>query len=327
MPLIGMFINLAEDDPEVSTRRDAFLQGLGSFNDLHVAMRFGGGKYRKNDTDTADTNYLDIAGQLANLTPDLYICTCWPTLRSLLTVRDPNTPIVFAGLVDLTMDPTGSGGHFNIPDNNLYGFVDYGTNLCDQWSGYLTMIAPIVKRAAVVYNANDNRPGQGQDFAYNEIVKNAGPLTPYKIDVRSKTLADDIKAFASCTGPFAAPGLPCTPGGLIVPAGSPTAAVRKTIIQAAKDNKLPAVYANRIYAFDGGLLSRGPNSSTLYLYAGHYANQILNKTPPTTNKIDISQTGDKPIFETVINLDTAAAINLTVNPTLLKAADVIIGRG
>jgi hypothetical protein len=317
-----MFTNLVEDDPEVSTRRDAFLQGLGSCNDLHVAMRFGGGKYRKNDTDTTDTNYLDLAAQLANLTPDLYICTCWPTLRSLLTVRDPNTPIVFAGLVDLTTNPTGSGGHFDmIP--NLYGFVDYGTNLCDQWSGYLTMIAPIVKRAAVIYNYKDNRPGQ--DFAYNEIIK--GSPTPYKIDVRSQTLADDIKAFASCTSPFSASGLPCTPGGLIVPAGSPTAAVRKTIIQAAKDNKLPAVYANRLYTFNGGLISRGPISSTLYLYAGHYANQILNKTPPTTNKIDLSQTGDKPIFETVINLDAARAINLTVNPTLLKAADVIIGGG
>jgi hypothetical protein len=43
MPPLGMCINLAEDDAEVSTRRDAFLQGLGLFNDLHVAMGFGGG--------------------------------------------------------------------------------------------------------------------------------------------------------------------------------------------------------------------------------------------------------------------------------------------
>ena len=42
MPLIGMFINLASDDPEISTRRDGFLRGLGPQSNLRIAMRFGG---------------------------------------------------------------------------------------------------------------------------------------------------------------------------------------------------------------------------------------------------------------------------------------------
>jgi hypothetical protein len=189
MPLIGMFINLASDDPEISTRRDGFLQGLGPQSNLRIAMRFGGDG-GNNIVDYA--TYAMKANALATLNPDLYVCSCWPTLRALLSTRDPSTPIVFAGLADLTVNPASQY------DPNVFGFVDYGANLCAQWPAYLSQIAPNVTRAAVVYDVNSTQ--LNRDLVYAAIFAAKGRLILSKIDVRSATLANDIANFAAAAG-------------------------------------------------------------------------------------------------------------------------------
>jgi ABC-type uncharacterized transport system substrate-binding protein len=150
-----------------------------------------------------------------------------------------------------------------------------------------------------------------KDAAYMAIDAAKGNLTLSKIDVRSGTLANDIANFATAAG---------GPGGLIVASGTPMATIRKTIIPA----KLPAVYGNRLYVFDGGLISRGTYMPNLYLYAGNCAKQILKGTPPAQT-IDISQTGDDAVFETVINLNTAKALggNILTNAKAIPA-DLVI---
>ncbi|SRR6266566_327990 len=307
MPLIGMFMNVAEDDREMAGRRDAFLQGLGPVSNLRIAMRFGGADY---------LSYPMKAGALAKRTPapDLYFCSCWPTLRALLDVRDPRTPIVFAGVADVTPDPAAN---YELP--NVFGFIDYGANLCAQWPEYLRQIAPSVTRAAVIYDVNDStQPQRVRDLMFMAIDAAKGNLSLSKIDVRSATLEQDIQDFAS-SGPRST-------AGLIVPALTPVGVARKKIIP----SHLPAVYGNRLYAIDGGLISRGTNTPNLYLYAGHYANQILNGTPPP-RPIDISQTGKDPnklpIFETVINLHTANTLGgdiLAKAMSMALQADLVI---
>ena len=304
MPLIGMFMNLAEDDREVSNRRDLFLQGLGPMGDLRIAMRFGGergghivdyGTYRKK------------ADDLAKLNPDLYICSCWPTLRALLDRRVKSTPIVFAGLAHTY--PTTAY------EDNVFGFVDYGANLCVQWPAYLSLIAPDLKRAAVVYDVNP--PGdivKNKDYVYNIIDGAKGNLALEVIDVRPDDKVEDaIKKFANGG-----------PGGLIVPASTPMGTIRHRIIPAAACNKLPAIYGNRLYAIHGGLISRGALTTNLYFYAGNYAKQILNGMTPTP-AIDLTQTGKYPnkpaLFETVINLNVAKALggNILTNAKTIPA--------
>jgi ABC-type uncharacterized transport system substrate-binding protein len=175
-------------------------------------------------------------------------------------------------------------------------------------------------RAAVVYDVNSPpspRPDAGLVYAAIDAAK--GSLTLSKQDVRSATLANDIATFATARG---------GPGGLIVAAGTPMATIRKTIIPAAASANLPAVYGNRLYVFDGGLISRGAYTPNLYLYAGNCAKQIMNGTPPP-QAIDISQTGNDPckpaVFETVINLNTAKALggNIPANAKAISA-DLVI---
>jgi putative ABC transport system substrate-binding protein len=101
------------------------------------------------------------------------------------------------------------------------------------------------------------------------------------------------------------------------------ATIRKKIIKAAADNSLPAIYANRMYVKDGGLISRGTYTPNLYLKAGDYAKQILDGTTTPTPVIDITQTGKDPnhpaVFETAINLKTAKALG----PDILANAEAI----
>src|SRR5439155_967628 len=131
-------------------------------------------------------------------------------------------------------------------------------------------------------------------------------------------LHDDLQQFArQATG---------TPAGLIVGVSVLAARKRKTIIDLARTHQLPAVYPNRLYTFNGGLVSKGTYIQGLYRSAGVYARKIINGEQPTP-RIDITQTGQGAVFETVINASAARAIGLELDPAVLTRADLIIDEG
>jgi putative ABC transport system substrate-binding protein len=82
---------------------------------------------------------------------------------------------------------------------------------------------------------------------------------------------------------------------------------------------LPAIYAVRDYANEGGLMAYGTDAIDLFRRAASYVDQILKGANPANLPV---QAATK--FGLVINLKTAKALGLTVPPSLLDRADEVI---
>jgi putative tryptophan/tyrosine transport system substrate-binding protein len=94
---------------------------------------------------------------------------------------------------------------------------------------------------------------------------------------------------------------------------------RKVIIALAARHKLPAVYVNRFFAVDGGLVSYGPDFIDQLRRAASYVDRILRGEKPADLPV---QAPTK--YELVINLKTAKALGLDMPATVLARADEVI---
>ena len=94
---------------------------------------------------------------------------------------------------------------------------------------------------------------------------------------------------------------------------------RGLIIQMAAQHRVPAIYTNRLFAAEGGLMSYGFDVLDMYRRAASYADRILRGARPSELPVQTPT-----VFQLVINLNTANALGLTVPPSLLVRADEVI---
>ena len=96
-------------------------------------------------------------------------------------------------------------------------------------------------------------------------------------------------------------------------------AERKRIVELAGKNRLPAIYFDKGFVDEGGLMSYGVDYDDLFRRAASYVDKILKGAKP----------GDLPVqqatkFEFVINLKAAKQIGLTLSPEFLARANQVI---
>jgi ABC-type uncharacterized transport system substrate-binding protein len=94
---------------------------------------------------------------------------------------------------------------------------------------------------------------------------------------------------------------------------------RKRIVELARKYRLPAIYPDKEFVDEGGLLSYGVNYDDLYRRAAVYVDKILKGAKPADLPV---QQATK--FELIINLKAAKQIGLTIPPTVLARADRVI---
>jgi putative tryptophan/tyrosine transport system substrate-binding protein len=96
-------------------------------------------------------------------------------------------------------------------------------------------------------------------------------------------------------------------------------AERKRIVELAVKYRLPAIYSQKEFVDEGGLMSYGADYDDLYRRAAVYVDKILKGAKPA----------DLPVqqptkFEFVINLKAAKQIGLTLSPEFLSRANKVI---
>lgn len=96
-------------------------------------------------------------------------------------------------------------------------------------------------------------------------------------------------------------------------------AYRRDVVALINAARLPAIYPEREYADEGGLMAYGTNVPDNFRRAANYVDRILKG----------AKAGDLPIqqpvrFDFVVNLKTAHELGLTIPPMILDRADQVI---
>jgi len=94
---------------------------------------------------------------------------------------------------------------------------------------------------------------------------------------------------------------------------------RAQIIALAGRYRLPAIYAFRYLAEEGGLMSYGVNVVELLRRAANYVDRILKGAKPADLPVQLPET-----FEFVINQKTAKTLGIQIPPGVLAIADEVI---
>ena len=94
---------------------------------------------------------------------------------------------------------------------------------------------------------------------------------------------------------------------------------QQQILALAERYALPTSFSNSDFVVAGGLMSYGPDQSDSYREAGIYTGRILKGEKPAELPVLVSTK-----FNFTINLRTAKSLRLTIPPTMLALATVLI---
>ena len=300
MRRIGALMSINADNAEAQPRLAAFqksLQQLGWTDDRNVRIdvRWGAG-----DKD----RIRDLAAEIVSLAPDAILAAGSVPLEQLLRVTR-TLPIVFVHVVD----PVGAGFVRTLarPGGNVTGLMQFEYSVSGKWLELLKQVAPHVTQAAILRDPSISS-GIGQ-FAVIQSVASTYGVEVSAVDVRDHAeIENSLTILARQQN-----------GGLVVTSSAVAVVHRRPIIALAAKHKLPAVYVERFYVVDGGLISYGSSNIDQYRRAADYINRILRG----------EKAADLPVqapteYELVVNLKTAKALGLTVPVALLaRAAEVI----
>ena len=296
---IGALMSVAADDPEAPARVGAFSQGLAELGwtigrNVRIDYRWYAG-----DADMARK----YAVELVALAPDVVLAAGTQGVTAIQQATR-SVPIVFVGVAD----PVGAGFVNNLarPGGNATGFMLYEYSLSGKWLELLKQIAPHVAQVAVLRDQS-SASGIAQFSAIQALAPSVGVQVSPVNARNTNEVENGVATFAR------------TPNGGLIVTGIPSVIHRHLIIKLAAQYKLPAIYAYRSNAGDGGLISYGPNRLDQHRHAAGYIDRILKGEKPADLPV---QAPTK--YELVINLKTAKTLDLTVPDGLLARANEVI---
>jgi putative tryptophan/tyrosine transport system substrate-binding protein len=300
MRRIGVLMPFAADDPEAKARLAAFHQSLQQLGwtdgrNVRIDIRWGAGEPER---------IRRYATELVALAPDVILASTTPAMGEVQQATR-TIPIVFVQVVD----PVAAGFVDSLarPGGNVSGFTPFEYSISGKWLELLREVAPRVTRVAVIRDPAIS-VGIGQLASIQSVAPGFGvELTP--VGVRDAgEIERAITAFARSSN-----------DGLILTGSALAYIHRELIVALAARHKLPAVYSDRVFVTDGGLISYGPDRVDQYRRAASYVDRILKGEKPADLPV---QAPTK--YELVINLKTAMALGLDLHWILQQRADEVI---
>ena len=249
----------------------------------------------------------ELAAELVRLKVDLIVATGGRS--DLAAKKATNTvPIVMAN----SSDPVGAGLVASLarPGGNVTGNSGLGTELNSKRLEVLTDAVP--KLARVGYLRLSGAARSSQDLQLKEI-RAAAPVLKLKLEEIETQL--DPKGLESAFQTAKQKQV----GAIMTQSTRPFFAERRRIVELAVKHRLPAIYPQKEFVDEGGLMSYGVDYVDLYRRAAVYVDKILKGAKPADLPV---QQATK--FEFVINLKAAKQIDLTIPVRVLERANQVI---
>ena len=299
MPAIGFLNSLRQSDrPNLQA---AFRRGLseaGYVDGRNVTIE---SRFAENQHDRLPALAADLVGRKVNV-----IAATGGGASVLAAMAATKTiPIVFT----TGGDPVHEGyvRSLNRPGGNVTGVSWFAALIASKGLGLLHELVPNAALIAVLTNPklpeSARIPTDAQEAARSLgrqlLLLNAS--TPSEIDIAFATMRERRA------------------NALYVGADPFFASRRQQIVALAARDAIPAMYTNREYVEEGGLISYGNDRADGYRRAGVYVGRILNGAKPADLPVDQATK-----FELVVNVKTAKAIGLTIPETFLARADEVI---
>ena len=216
-------------------------------------------------------------------------------------------PIVMASVAD----PVGAGLVASLarPGGNVTGLSSLSTQLNTKRLEILKDAVPKLARVGLLRPLG---PSIGQDLQLKELRPAAVAL---KLKLEEIETQADAKGLESAFQTAKQKQV----NAIMTTASRPFFGERKRIVQLAGKYRFPAIYFQKEFVDEGGLMSYGVDFDDLYRRAAVYVDKILKGAKPADLPV---QQATK--FEFVINLKAAKQIGLTVPPEVLARANKVI---
>jgi len=219
-------------------------------------------------------------------------------------------PIVMA----TSTDPVAAGVVASLarPGGNVTGLSGLSPELGTKRLEILKDAIPQLVRVALLRPPGNDIPSSPSDLQVKEL-RSAAPALKLKIE--------EIGAQADAKGLES--GFQTAKqkqvGAIMTTGGRTFFAERKLIVELADKYRFPAIYPQKEFVDEGGLMSYGTDTSDQFRRAAVYVDKILKGAKPADLPV---QQATK--FEFIVNLKAAKQIGLTIpNPVLERANQVI----
>jgi putative ABC transport system substrate-binding protein len=294
MPVIG-YLNPTDprqNAPNLAAFREA-LSGAGWVEGQNVAIEY---RWAEGHPDRLPALAADLIGHKVDVMVASGDTAALAAKRATATI-----PIVFFSGGDPVA--TGLVASLARPGGNLTGVSVMVVELMAKRFELLTELVPQARGIALLLNSND--PNAERFIREVQEAARARSLALQILKVSSDSEIEGV--FASLVR--------LQIGALVVALFRQ----REQLVALAARYAAPAIYVQREFAAAGGLISYGPSVTAAARQLGTYTGKILNGIKPADLPVQQPTT-----FELVVNLKTAAALGLTVPPSILARADEVI---